>query len=130
MTKRGVEGPWVSVDQPPLPTSMPGAGQCPGSKSLEEGSRQRQRLGQGVVQLEDHLPRHVTAAPPNQRLDSQSGQGVVHLEDHLPCHVTGAPPHNQVLDLSGKLLWTENAKPSYENDRGLLERPGRGWPSL
>ena len=80
---------------------MPGAGKCPGSKSLEEGSRQRQRLGQGVVQLEDHLPRHVTAAPPNQRLSSQSGQGVVHLEDHLPCHVTGAPPHNQVLDLSG-----------------------------
>ena len=34
MSKRGVEGPWVSVDQPPLPTSMPGAGQNPGKRAL------------------------------------------------------------------------------------------------
>ena len=69
VTKRGVEGPWVSVDQPPLPTSMPGAGQCPGKSSLG-GSKRALRQGQGVVQVEDHHSRHVTPAPPHQRHSS------------------------------------------------------------
>ena len=52
-----------------------------------------------MVQLEDHLLRHVTAAPPNQRLSSLKGQGLGHLEDQLLCHVMGAPPKHQVLSL-------------------------------
>ena len=94
MTKRGVEGPWVSVDQPPLPTSMPGAGQSPGKCSLG-GSKRALRQGQGVVQVEDHpVLRHVTPAPPHMRLSGLRGQGVVALEDHPTLrHVTGSPPH-------------------------------------
>ena len=147
MTKRGVAGPWVSMDQPPPPTSllragrlewqelrpcmvkpvstktswkgvvgqmltlecpspptsMSGAGKSPGKSSLEEVNRQL--LGQGVVQLEDHPSRHVTAALPHKRFNSLRGQGVVTLEDHPTLrHVTGSPPHNQVLNLVGGQL--------------------------
>ena len=48
MTKRGVAGPWVSVDQPPPPTSLPRAGQCPYSRNLQ-GRRQREGRSAGPI---------------------------------------------------------------------------------
>ena len=100
MSKRGVEGPWVSVDQPPPPTSMPGAGECPGKESPREARGKALRQEQGVVQVEDHHPCHVTPAPPHTGPISLRRQGVVTLEDHsLSRHVTGSPPQQQVLNL-------------------------------
>ena len=69
------------------------------------------RQGQGVVQVEDHLLRHVTPALPHQRLSSLRGQGVVALEDHSLRHVTGSPPHIQVLNLWGR-AWTPCGEPT------------------
>ena len=87
----------LTLERPLPPASMPGAGKCPGTTAPLQG-----RVGQGVVQVEDHLVLcHVTPAPPHLRHSSLvrklvvvEAVGVVALEDHPRlCHVTGSPPH-------------------------------------
>ena len=50
LSSRGVEGPWVSVDQPPPPTSI----QCRPGESLLK-ALVKEVPESGVVHLEDHL---------------------------------------------------------------------------